>query len=117
MKLDYFLITFLIMIFFAQGKKAPSNSKIWKKLQKLDSFVKVYLHSHILKLVKPPSLKSLKVILNPDFSTPTFNPKPFNPRLFNRELFNPRLFNHEFLNHGVEKVMVEMSGVEKLLLA
>jgi len=28
------------MIFFAEGKKAPSNSKIWKKLQKLDSFVK-----------------------------------------------------------------------------
>ena len=31
-------------------------------------------------------------------------------------LFNPKLkptpFNHEFLNHGVEKLMVEKSGVE-----
>ena len=28
------------------------------------------------------------------------------------KLFNPGLFNHEFLNHGIEKFMVEKSGVE-----
>ena len=60
-------------------------------------------------------LKWLKDISNHVFSTPSFNHVPFNPRLFNHELFSPGLFNHEFLYHGVEKFMVEKSGVEKSL--
>ena len=46
--------------------------------------------------------KGLKDIPTLYFSTPSFNPGPFNPRLF----------KYKFLNHGVEKLMVEKSGVE-----
>ena len=64
------------------------NIKFYYIINPFDSFTdRIFLKPYI----------GLKDISTPDFSTPSFN---------------PGLFNHEFLNQGVEKFMVEKSGVE-----